>query len=74
MNMPKNRAIYIGVLVLVASALIWAGAQLTQRIEWILPYTAIAGVVLIVVGVIYEVRKHQTAAPAADPHVVPPAA
>ncbi len=58
---------------LVASALIWAGARLTQQIEWILPYTAAAGAVLIVLGVLYEVRKQGAASATADSSTSPPA-
>ena len=55
--MPQNIFIKLGVIVLVATALLWAGAQLSQRVEWILPYSAGVSVVLIVLGVIYEIRK-----------------
>lgn len=52
--MPTNRLMYLGTLVTVASALVWLGAELTRRIEWILPYTAGAGILLLVVGSILE--------------------
>lgn len=61
--MPKNRIIYSGVVVIVATALIWLGAELTKRIEWLLPYTAIAGAILLVTGVAQELaRKRQASA------------
>jgi hypothetical protein len=48
---------YYGVLIVVASALIWMGAWLTKRIEWILPYTGAVGVVLIIIAVAMELRN-----------------
>jgi hypothetical protein len=53
---PKNRLIYYGVLIVVASALIWIGAWLTKHIEWILPYTGAAGIVLMIIGLALEIR------------------
>lgn len=52
--MPNNRVIYWGVVLLVATALLWIGAELTKRIVWILPYTAGVAVLMIVGGFIYE--------------------
>ncbi|MCL4786596.1 MAG: hypothetical protein KJ070_07345 [Verrucomicrobia bacterium] len=52
--MPKNRIIYYGTLVLVATVFLWLGAELTKRIEWILPYTAGLSVAMIVGGFVYE--------------------
>ena len=60
--MPRNRLTHLGVLLIVASALIWLGAELTRRIEWILPYVAGVGAVLLVVGFILEFRKRGAAA------------
>jgi hypothetical protein len=56
--MPRNRWIHYGVLIIAASALIWLGAWFTKRVEWILPYTGVAGAVLIVLGVAMEFRNH----------------
>jgi hypothetical protein len=53
--MPKNRIIYAGVVVVVATVLVWLGAELTKRIEWLLPYAAAAGVILLVAGVAQEI-------------------
>lgn len=58
--MPNNRVIYWGIVVLVATVLLWIGAELTKRIEWILPYAAAAGVIMIVGGFIYELWKKRT--------------
>lgn len=58
--MPNNRVIYWGIVVLVATVLLWIGAELTKRIEWLLPYAAAAGVLLIVGGFIFEVWKKRS--------------
>lgn len=55
--MPTNRVIYLGVLVVAASALLWLGAELAKRIEWILPYTGVIGIALVLIGVAMEVRN-----------------
>jgi hypothetical protein len=55
--MPNNRVIYWGIVVLVATVLLWIGAELTKRIEWLLPYAAGVGVLMTVGGFIYEVWK-----------------
>lgn len=52
--MPNNRVIYWGVVILVATALLWIGAELTKRIAWILPYTAGLSILMIVGGFIHE--------------------
>ncbi len=69
--MPKNRLIYYGVLIVVGSALIWIGAWLTKQIEWILPYTGAAGIVLMLVGLALELRK-RAEPPAEEPASPPP--
>ncbi|MCL4836401.1 MAG: hypothetical protein KJ058_00360 [Thermoanaerobaculia bacterium] len=51
MKMPRNRIIDVGVLLLVATALVWLGAELTRRIVWALPYAAGLGLLLLLVGV-----------------------
>lgn len=55
--MPKNKLMYIGILVIVASALLWLGAQITKTIEWMLPYSGVAGLILIIAGFFLEARK-----------------
>jgi len=55
--MPKNSVMYLGVLIVAASALLWLGAQITKRIEWALPWAGGIGIVLIIVGVFMELRK-----------------
>ena len=55
--MPTNKLIYFGVIVIAASALLWLGAELAKRVEWILPYAAIAGVLLVLIGLFMELKK-----------------
>lgn len=52
--MPENRLMYVGIVLIVAAASLWAGAELTRRIEWTVPYIGGAGVVLLVLGVLLE--------------------
>jgi hypothetical protein len=55
--MPQNKIIYAGVVVVVATVLLWIGAELTKRIEWLLPWLGGAGVVLLLVGVALEIKN-----------------
>ncbi|MCS7066643.1 MAG: hypothetical protein NZL85_10295 [Fimbriimonadales bacterium] len=55
--MPRNKVMYVGVLVLAASVLLWLGAVLLRNIEWILPWSAGVGVALILIGMAMELRK-----------------
>lgn len=55
--MPKNSIMYLGVLIVAASALLWLGAQITKMVEWALPWAGGVGVVLIIAGVFMELRK-----------------
>jgi hypothetical protein len=55
--MPQNKIIYAGVVVIVATVLLWLGAELTKRIEWLLPWLGGAGVVLLLVGVALEIKN-----------------
>lgn len=64
--MPKNRVIYAGLLLVVGSALVWLGAEFTRRIEWLLPYTMVAGIALLVVGAgmeVYQKRQRASKSP-----------
>lgn len=54
MLVARNRLIDSGVILIVASVLVWIGAELTRRIEWLLPYTGGAGVALVVAGTVFE--------------------
>jgi uncharacterized membrane-anchored protein len=64
--MPNNRVIYWGIIVLVATALLWIGAELSKRLEWLLPYAAGTGVVLIVLGAIYELWHSRRKSPTSE--------
>lgn len=59
--MPNNRIIYWGIVVLVATVLLWIGAELTKRIEGALPYAGGVGVFMIVGGFVYELWKARSA-------------
>ncbi|MBX3146832.1 MAG: hypothetical protein KF785_08665 [Gemmatimonadales bacterium] len=62
--MPKNRVIYLGLVLVVATALVWLGAEFTRRVEPLLPYTIVVGIALLVIGAGTEVyrkfRKERT--------------
>ena len=55
--MPRNRFIYWGIVTLVATVSLWLGAELTKRVEWILPYTGGLAVAMIIGGFVYEWRQ-----------------
>jgi hypothetical protein len=60
-TMPNNRVIYWGIVILVVTVLLWIGAEVIKRIEWILPYAAGIGVLTVVSGFIYELWKKRAA-------------
>jgi uncharacterized iron-regulated membrane protein len=60
--MPTNRFIYFGILIIAASALLWAGAWLAKQVDWLLPYTGLAGLLLIIAGLAIEIKKKKAAA------------
>jgi membrane-bound ClpP family serine protease len=71
--MPRNRAIYIGVLIVAASALLYIGGQVIRAIEWFLPWAAGAGIALILVGLFVEAHKSRKPKPTApDAATAPP--
>ncbi len=59
--MPKNKVIYIGILVIVASALLYIAAEFTALVKPILPWTGGAGVLTLLAGVFMELRKNSMA-------------
>jgi hypothetical protein len=61
--MPNNRVIYWGIVVLVTTVLLWIGAELTKRIEWVLPYAAGVGVLMVIAGFAYELWKQRAPKP-----------
>lgn len=64
--MPTNKVIYFGLIVIAASALLWVGAWLAKQVDWLLPYTGIAGIILVIVGMAMEVKKKKAAALASE--------
>lgn len=64
--MPKNLLIRIGVLVIVASALMYLGAIGLNYIKDILPWIGGGGVALLIVGVLMEAQKAKNAPAALD--------
>ena len=57
----QNGLIYWGIVVLMASLLLWLGVELAKRIEWFLPYAGGLGLSLIAVGYLLELRKARKA-------------
>lgn len=55
--MPKNRIIYAGVLIIAASALLWLGATLLEKIKDFMIYFGVFGAALLVIGVLLETKK-----------------
>jgi hypothetical protein len=53
----QNGLIYWGIVVLMASLLLWLGVELAKRIEWFLPYSGGLGLSLIAAGYLLELRK-----------------
>jgi len=61
--MPKNRLMYIGIVLIVAGASLWLGAELARRTEWMVPYVGGAGILLVVLGAAMEFWPSRTATP-----------
>jgi hypothetical protein len=57
----QNGLIYWGIVVLMASLLLWLGVELAKRIEWFLPYSGGLGLSLIAGGYLLEIRKARKA-------------
>jgi len=53
----QSRLIYWGIVILMASLLLWLGVQLARRIEWFLPYSGGTGLFMIAFGYFLEIRK-----------------
>jgi len=64
--MPKNRWIYIGILVVAACFLIYAATEIGNRIIGAVPWAAGIGAVLIIVGLVIESKKKKEAAASPD--------
>jgi hypothetical protein len=57
--MLTNPFTYLGVLVVAAAASVWIGAELTRRIEWVVPWAAGLGFFLILIGLAQEARTRR---------------
>jgi heme exporter protein D len=55
--MPKNKFIYYGILIVAATALLWAGYQITNIALMILPWAGGIGALTIIVGLVMEAKK-----------------
>ena len=65
--MPKNPFIYYGLLLIVGTAAVYAGSWLTQRIEFVLPFTLGVGILLVILGAMMESRKKKKLAEGEEP-------
>jgi hypothetical protein len=63
--MPKNKAIYLAVLVIAASGLLYLGHVLTEYVRPALPWTTGFGILVLIAGVFYEAKTKGGIAPAA---------
>lgn len=70
--MPQNKLLYLGLLIVAASALIWVGAWLTARIEFAVPYAIGVGALMIIGGLIMEARKKKAAQEGGETPPTPP--
>lgn len=57
--MPKNKLLYYGLLIVAASALIYAGFWVTTNIIWFVPTALGIGALLIILGLVQESKKKQ---------------
>ena len=55
--MPKNRLIYIGVLLVAAVAIIYLAREFSLFVTPVLPWVGGVGVVLILAGIFWEAKK-----------------
>lgn len=69
--MPKNKLLYLGLLVVAAAAFIFVGAKLATFMEPAVPYAVAVGALLIVVGLVMESRKKGAAADSETPPAPP---
>jgi len=58
--MTNNRCLNLGLLLLITSGLVWLGATLTRHVDWLLPYVAGAGAVLILIGAVIEIKASRS--------------
>jgi hypothetical protein len=55
--MPQNKLLYLGLLVVAASALIYAGYWITTNIVYFVPIAFGIGALLIILGLVQEGKK-----------------
>jgi hypothetical protein len=60
--MPKNRLIYVGVLVIAACALLFVADKFTTWVRPAVPYALGAGIIMVVGGIFWEAKKGPAAA------------
>jgi protein-S-isoprenylcysteine O-methyltransferase Ste14 len=59
MRVSRNWVLEVGVWLIVGAVLVWIGAELSRRIEWVLPWVGGFGVVFLIVGVGMEIWKRR---------------
>ena len=69
--MPKNKLLYYGLLVIAASALIYAGYWVVTTIIWFIPTTFGIGALLIILGLVQESKKRQALKAGEQPSIPP---
>jgi hypothetical protein len=57
--MPTNPFTYLGVSIVAVSASIWIGAELTRRVEWLVPWIGALGAFFIFIGLAQEARTRR---------------
>lgn len=60
--MPKNPLVYYGLLMIVAAAAVYAGEWVTRQIVFMVPFALGLGILMVLVGAIYEARKKKASA------------
>ncbi len=69
--MPKNRLLYYGLLIVAASALIYAGYWVVTTIIWFIPTAFGLGALLIVLGLVQESKKKKSLNTPGNPPISP---
>jgi uncharacterized membrane protein YfcA len=69
--LPKNKLLYLGLLVIAAGALIYMGAWLAKFLIPAVPYVIAVGALMIIVGLVMESRKKAAAAESQTPPAAP---
>jgi hypothetical protein len=59
--MPQNKLLYIGLLVIAASALIYVANWITNNIAYFVPIAFGIGCLFIILGLVQESKKKQAA-------------